>query len=281
MVPPVCPGCGVALAALKSPRLRAAWADFEGERWRWTSDHLAYWSLCVDCHKAAWPLDRRCNNAYSRPFSAVKAPRLTEFYLTTPPPEYLRTALASSFSSSSASSASASASSASASSSSASSASASSSASSASASSAFASASSASSSSFSSAAPLQSHCRGRSRSPRRHGERRVAFTGGVEELAAEVVDRLPVAFGSSSCDACGVDLGGRCLSPAQVRLVEPLHSGHRHSALVCQACGQSLLRGEQVYLPSLEAVAEQYWRQDTRSCQQVLQDSGQPYTPKK
>jgi hypothetical protein len=90
MVPPLCSGCGGALAALKSLSLRSRWAEYEGERWGWTSDQLAYWTLCVDCHRNVWPLDRRYNNAASRPFTYPATGPRDGLCLTVPPPEYLR-----------------------------------------------------------------------------------------------------------------------------------------------------------------------------------------------
>ena len=91
---PLCPGCGAKLAALKTHALRMAWQEWEHVKWSWHSDTLAFWTLCVDCHMVVWPLDRRYNNAHSRPFNGdgrgAVGVRSGEFYLTSPPPEYMR-----------------------------------------------------------------------------------------------------------------------------------------------------------------------------------------------
>ena len=91
---PLCSGCGVKLAALKSHALRNAWSRWEYVKWIWHSDTLAFWTLCVDCHNVVWPMDRRYNDAHSRPFDTDRrgatGVRSVEFYLTSPPPEFMQ-----------------------------------------------------------------------------------------------------------------------------------------------------------------------------------------------
>ncbi len=45
---PRCPRCQVALADLRSDRLRQAWAEFPGVKWSWVGER-AFWKLCLQC----------------------------------------------------------------------------------------------------------------------------------------------------------------------------------------------------------------------------------------
>ncbi len=108
MPPPKCPGCNTDLSELVSPFLRDRWSEEEGLKWYWR-DGLAWWRLCQTCHLQTWPLDKRCSNRWSAPFS----PPLTyrdgikrrgvcgDFWLTQAAPELLRPAGVTSSSSSS------------------------------------------------------------------------------------------------------------------------------------------------------------------------------------
>ena len=67
-----------------------------GIKWRWISGLQAYWLLCLDCHKLLWPGDNRVNNRYSAPWSLrsealAKGSKRSlvagDFYLTQEPPE--------------------------------------------------------------------------------------------------------------------------------------------------------------------------------------------------
>ena len=97
MAPPPCFGCKVTKKDPKtwtksselSEDMQLRWAAEEGYKWYWSSDNCAWWTLCVSCHRTAWPLDKRYNNSNSRPVDLdVRGAR--EFCLTLTPPEYLR-----------------------------------------------------------------------------------------------------------------------------------------------------------------------------------------------
>ena len=75
MAPPPCFGCKAtkkehstwAKSSELSEDMQLRWAAEEGYKWYWSSDNCAWWTLCVLCHRAAWPLDKRYNNSTSRP----------------------------------------------------------------------------------------------------------------------------------------------------------------------------------------------------------------------
>jgi hypothetical protein len=102
MAPPPCSLCGSLENACLSERLRRQWAGEEGVKWKWRGG-LAYWRLCLDCHREVWPEDRRNRNGFSLPFSALCDRTILsgrsggkvslvvgDFWLTHPPPELLR-----------------------------------------------------------------------------------------------------------------------------------------------------------------------------------------------
>ena len=65
--PPVCSSCrATECTELESPKLRDVWAWYEGVKWSWKGN-LAYWELCLPCHRNTWPLDHRTQNRYSCP----------------------------------------------------------------------------------------------------------------------------------------------------------------------------------------------------------------------
>ena len=100
MAPPACARCGSLDLAVLGEDLRRAWAAEEGVQWNWEGN-LAYWRLCLPCHREVWPEDRRNPNGSSRPWSWLVAHRpsctkqrsgkaclvLGDFSLTQPPPE--------------------------------------------------------------------------------------------------------------------------------------------------------------------------------------------------
>ena len=54
--------------------MRAVWQGSENFKWSWLENGMqAYWSLCLECHRKAWPEDRRSNNRQSKPMKAVVA----------------------------------------------------------------------------------------------------------------------------------------------------------------------------------------------------------------
>jgi hypothetical protein len=98
--PPTCLLCDAATTELESPSLRTTWAEHEGVCWAWHTDTAAYWLLCLSCHRAAWPMDRRCGNRHSKPWCHMSQQRSVrggmnrlvsgDFYTTMPPPETLQ-----------------------------------------------------------------------------------------------------------------------------------------------------------------------------------------------
>ena len=59
------------LTTLDSPGLLEKWSEDEGVKWSWTSDHLAYWHLCHECHHRQWPGDRRVKGRWCSPGLAL------------------------------------------------------------------------------------------------------------------------------------------------------------------------------------------------------------------
>ena len=102
MAPPKCKRCEVvACAPLRTELLKNNWFDGEGSRWTYRvglyGGRVAYWLLCLKCHRVEWPFDLRVNNRHSAMGSVHHCRlqgnvfRLTvgDFYLTAPPPEFL------------------------------------------------------------------------------------------------------------------------------------------------------------------------------------------------
>ena len=94
MAPPLCPLCGHELATL-SPELQRTWLVEKGIKWEEGEGSLAYWRLCAKCHRRVWPLDKRVEGRYCRPFvehwkihCGFKVRLVAgDFYLTAPPPD--------------------------------------------------------------------------------------------------------------------------------------------------------------------------------------------------
>ena len=93
-------------------------------------------------------------------------------------------------------------------------------------------------------------------------------------------DRLPWPFGSPVCDHCGAWVGEAWHQayPFAVALKsDDLQAAQ--SACVCKGCKGRLLLGEALYLQPYEDYAEARFSR-RRSRRQVLEDLGEPYTPK-
>ena len=102
MAPPKCLACGIQDATrLEGQHLMEIWAAQRGVAWDFRKvDGAPYWYLCLECHRREWPLDQRCANRHSKPWSAVvfattpvRRLLVGDFYLTQPPPERLRAPL--------------------------------------------------------------------------------------------------------------------------------------------------------------------------------------------
>ena len=99
--PPLCQLCHTTkCTALRNPQLRAAWSWDEGLKWAWKRN-VAYWKLCLSCHRYQWPKDHRVGNRYSRPswdrwhkYCVRGKGRLSvgDYYLTQSVPEFIRPA---------------------------------------------------------------------------------------------------------------------------------------------------------------------------------------------
>jgi hypothetical protein len=97
MAPPTCGRCGSLELFFLSKGMQRAWVAEEGMQWSWKGN-LAYWRLCLPCHREVWPEDRRNPNGSSRPWSWLVGRRLVcgsqrsgkvsmvvgDFYLTQP-----------------------------------------------------------------------------------------------------------------------------------------------------------------------------------------------------
>jgi hypothetical protein len=97
---PVCRG-RKKLAELATASLQKTWAESEGLKWEWRSHEsqptlCVWWRLCEDCHKLAWPRDRRCRGPNCKPWEhlEVRGARLSglwlgpsspRFFLSSPP----------------------------------------------------------------------------------------------------------------------------------------------------------------------------------------------------
>ena len=100
--PPPCQLCHVTKCTqLVNPQFRKAWSWDEGVKWTWKRN-LAYWKLCLPCHRYSWPMDHRVRNRYSKPswdrwqtFVAHGKGELLvgDLYLTQTMPEFARPAL--------------------------------------------------------------------------------------------------------------------------------------------------------------------------------------------
>ena len=98
---PVC-RCGKRfLTDLPTETLRLTWAAAEGIKWQKSATGSAYWILCQECHQREWPEDQRYANRWSRPGPSF-AERLSankgrvrlicgDFYLTETPLEHQQT----------------------------------------------------------------------------------------------------------------------------------------------------------------------------------------------
>ena len=307
MAPPVCPApgpCGGKARTELSPALRATWAAQEGLCWSWLSfpdrpHACAYWHLCIDCHPLVWPMDSRSRNRHSHPWEQVRAhdrrrgrTRLAvgDFYLTTPPPEYLanfyaglaeshlRTAGPSTRARSC----------------------------SRSRSSTRARSRSLSRSSdrslleppggshlgASEAPPLRSCLRaeGAVTTAMRHVDlprctgtcdhtHRCRLAEGVETRAVEREDRQPVPWGQGYCDACSRGFATRTAESDEVRL-QHREPWERYNAFLCTRCRPRLLGGQGLYLDTLKDEARAFFKPAGPSRAERLAQLGAPYTPK-
>jgi len=266
MAPPICPGCGTELTELESPALRRTWKKDEGFKWSWHSPVQAYWHLRQDCHQAAWPVDKRVSNRWSRPgdawwpsLASSRRCRLVvgDFYLTESPPELLRPKPG---------------------------------------------LPGASSTQRREAPRLPGQglpaTRPRSRSPppRRscltspaagvqrttpRAKGKVCFASPAQRFFVPRKEKSDLDFGAASCDACGKAFEERLTTGFAVKLAETTETeNQRHKALLCSSCRQHLLKGGRLLLTSLEAEAEAAWATTRLTCRQRLEKHGAPYTPK-
>ena len=102
---PVCRGRRN-LTELATKSLQDTWAESEGLKWEWRSHEsqptlCAWWRLCEECHKVAWPRDRRCRGPNCKPWGHLCEQRAKDrrkgllqlesgdFWITVAPPEWL------------------------------------------------------------------------------------------------------------------------------------------------------------------------------------------------